>query len=181
MVPRNSGSHGTGRMQWTRAMISAAALLWLSACALDDADSARATLAQWLWPEQVMYLESTARCTAAVFRLDVLGLRPGTVQIRRTRDGIAALQSAQAVAFVGPDLSPDRVSQDVMSADLPSGIGLLSVALAARPCMSDEIAIGVNRLMLQPGVTTIYAPASRVLVLVDGSERRAVLMRAGKG
>lgn len=181
MVRRVFGSYGTGRMQAIRAMISMLALLWLVACRLDDTDSARAVLAEWLWPEQAMYVTSTAKCTAAVFRLDVLGLRPGTVQTRRPRDGIAALQGGQAVAFVGPDLSPDRVSQDVMSADLPTGIGLLSVAMAARPCMTDEIAIGINRLMLQPGVATIYAPSQRVLVLVDASERRAVLMRAGKG
>ena len=167
-------------MQAIRVLAICALLGVLPGCALEDEGEAQARLSAWAWPERALWFKATARCAVGVFRLDVLGFRPGLVVLPDPREGLARLRRGETVGFAGPGLTPDALSQQVMSADLPTGLGLLGVATEARPCMSDEVAVGVGALLLGDGVTTIYAPAAAVLVLVHPAERRAVYMRVAR-
>lgn len=160
-----------------KGMFLGLALLALAACRSETEAQVDAQLSQWLWPEKRLYFQARSRCTVAVYRLDLPGLRAGVRQALTPREGLQDLRDGRAVAFVDPALTPDSISSAVMGMQLPSGLGLLGVAMTARDCMDDTVAQGVNRMLTTPGILTLFDPAERVLVLVDWQTRRAVFMR----
>jgi hypothetical protein len=153
------------------------ALAVLAACALDQPATVRAFVDRWAWAGAQTYFASSRRCTAAVYRLTNGTMRTGSLRVYDTRQGVAMLRRGRAVAFADPSHSTDAVSQGVMSADLHTGLGMLSSATVPRACMSDVVAAGVHRILTTPGVVTVYDPGENVLLLLDFATRHAVFLR----
>lgn len=168
---------GARRMGLARWMMAMAAFWALAGCALDTPERARATFETWAFPGEAVYFQSARACTVVVYRLDVMGLRAGLRTATDARAAKSMLAQGHAVAITDAAHSPDALSQAVMSIDLPLGLGMLSNFTGARPCMTDEVARGVQKLLLQPGVTLVYDPGQNALGLIDGPGKIAVMLR----
>ncbi|MCM2560549.1 hypothetical protein M8756_04240 [Lutimaribacter sp. EGI FJ00015] len=152
-------------------------LLTLVACAMDKPETARAFADRWVWVQAQTYFSSARGCTVAVYRLDRSGLRTGARRVYDLRQGVGLLRQGHGVAFADTQTTPDALSRAVMSADLHTGLGLVSSVTGPRTCMSDEVARAVHHILTGQGVITVYDPSENMVLLIDTVSRHAVLMR----
>ncbi|AAV94402.1 hypothetical protein KQ247_14250 [Ruegeria pomeroyi] len=153
------------------------ALIGLAACALDREAEVRAQLGGWMPLGDTLYFESKLECTAGVFATpaDILQTKVRTVST--LRDGLAALSREAIVAFDLEGETPDQVSQAVMSADLPKGLGILASGLSARACMDEATKSAYLSALHSPAALLIFAPDNNALVILDRDRRQVFFAR----
>ena len=143
------------------------ALTGLVGCAMDKEDEVRARVGDWVSLGETSYFKSTMDCTAGVF--DVEGVRITSLisKARSVATGMTLLKNGEAVAFDVKGLSPNAVSEQIMSKDLPQGIGVLSSGVAGKNCMSQTVREAYLRALLNPGSVLMFDPDGNVMAVLD--------------
>ena len=149
----------------------------LAACGLDTAEEARQRAERWLYLGDEMHFNAGPFCSVAIYRLTRPEARGNLFHVGDVERALWHLGQDHAVAIHLKGRSPNDFSQQLMSKDLPAGLGLLSSATGPRKCMTDEIARGVYVMLMTPDAWTIYDPTSDVLVLADFEKGVAVYLR----
>lgn len=156
---------------------AALALLGLAACALDREAEVRAQLGGWMPLGDTLYFESKLECTAGVFATQADFLQGKVRTVSTLHDGLAALGKEATVAFELEGMTPDQVSQAVMSADLPKGLGVLSSGLSARACMDEDTKSAYLGALKSPAALLVFAPENNALVILDRDGRQVFFAR----
>lgn len=152
-------------------------LLALSACKRDTPEEARARTESWLYLGEQIHFNASAYCAVGVYRLSRDEARGTLHHVSDTERALWHIRQDHAVAMHHPDKSPNDFSSELMSKDLPEGLGIISSATGPRECMTDDIARGVYAILMTPEAWTIYDPGTDVLILADFARGFAVYMR----
>ena len=153
------------------------ALLSLGACKRDTPEEARARTEHWLHLGEQVHFHASPYCAVAVYRLTRDEARGTLFHVSDVDRAMWHVDRNNPVAIHQAGRSPNDFSQELMSHNLPQGLGLLSSATGPRECMTETIARGVYAILMTPGAWTIYDPSSDVLILVDFRRNYAVYMR----
>ncbi|MCW9043523.1 MAG: hypothetical protein OQK05_09300 [Pseudopelagicola sp.] len=153
------------------------ALAVLAGCAKDDEAEVRAELGDWVTPGATLYFQSRLGCTAARFETRSPRPLPGVAMAQSLADVMRHVAAERTVAFNVEGHSPTRVSEEVMRANLPGGIGLLSAGVGGKACMDDAEQARYVTALNDPGVVMIYAPQGNALVLLDTGRREVFFVR----
>ena len=157
--------------------LAALALFGLAGCAMDREADVRAQLANWVKLGATSYFKSTMECTAGVFET-ASDYPSASLQIVRTvRQGLMLLGHDIAVAFEIAGQTPTLVSEAVMTADLPQGLGILSSGVAAKGCMNDPLVRSYLSALHSERAILIFDPASNVLAVLDRDGQRIFYAR----
>ncbi|MCE8509885.1 hypothetical protein KBY28_15650 [Ruegeria pomeroyi] len=157
--------------------LAALALIGLAACALDREAEVRAQLGGWMPLGDTLYFESKLECTAGLFATQADFLQNKVRTVSTLNDGLAALSKEAIVAFDLEGETPDQVSQAVMSADLPKGLGILASGLSARACMDEGTRSAYLSALHSPAALLIFAPDNNALVILDRDRRQVFFAR----
>ena len=158
-------------------LAGALALAGLVGCGADDETELRAELGDWVKPGATLYFESRLTCTAARFETRSQRPLPRVAMARDLGEAMRHVAAGRVVAFALEGQSPTQISEAVMSADLPDGIGLVSAGVAAKGCMGPEETARYLMALHNPGVMMIYAPQSDALVLLDTGAQEVFFVR----
>lgn len=158
-------------------LAGALAVAGLAGCAMDDEAQVRAELGRWVEPGATLYFESRLACTAARFEVRSSELHPSVEVVRHLEDGLRLVAAGRSVAFHLDGKSPTAISEEVMSADLPGGIGLLSAGVGGKDCMDEAEQIRFFAALHDPSVVMVYAPATNALALLDPNQREVFFVR----
>ena len=153
-------------------------ILVLSGCVLETEEEARAGLAQWVYPGELLAFGADRRCVAAAFRLTGPLLRGTAMHSNIAERAVWHIGRGEAVAMQDPRMTPHDLSSAVMSNDLSRGLGLLTSVTGPRACMTDAMSRGVMSLILTPGATMIYDPQTYTVVIADFDRLLAVYLRS---
>ena len=162
------------------AALSGAALLALSGltgCAMDREAKVRALLGAWVELGSTTWFRSTMDCTAAVFRTETPNPAPEVQQVRSVRQGLMLLGHDITVGFGIGGLSPTQISEKVMQADLPKGLGVLSAGLAARGCMDEATERSYLSALGSEHALLIFVPSRNVLAVLDRAGQQIFFAR----
>ncbi len=149
----------------------------LSGCAQDRESAVRAELGQWLALGDTSYFDSSLECTAGVFALEGIEIRDTIPVVRTIKKGMRLLGEGTAVAFDVPDVSPTSVSEAIMSANLPGGLGILSSGVAAKNCMTDEVQHSYLAALTAADTVLFFDPSGNALAVLDRTHKRAFFAR----
>ena len=150
----------------------------LASCALDSEEDVRSALLLWLDLDKTLDFSSRSTCTVAVFSVKSAFVGPSIVRAESIKDGLEHSRAGAPVVFALPDMSPNAVSEAIMSQDLPSGLGLLSSGVGpALSCMSEQTQRGFYAAIMASDAMTIYDPGGNVLIVLQGPEKRAYFLR----
>jgi hypothetical protein len=143
-----------------------ALLLPLAACLrLDTEEEVRAQVKTWVFLAQTRTFVSKPTCTAAIF--DTISPDVRSMAVRRVssvRSGLRLIQEGRTVAFDVEGLTPNDVSQQMMSMNLSEGMGLVSSFIGpSRVCMDDQFQVDIYYALMQPESLVIYDPGSNAL------------------
>lgn len=158
-----------------RAMLAIASL---SGCTLDQEDSLRAALKEWLPLAETRFFTSQATCTVAVFGLR--SLQPGSRVARASsiNEALRLLRNGRVTWIDLPGHSPNVVSELIMSSDLGRGLGLLSNAVGpAQRCMDDALGRDFYRILTAPEAWMVYDPTGKAVILISPVDRAALFLR----
>lgn len=147
---------------------------------LDTEDEVRAQIAEWVFLAQTRHFTSRPTCTAAIFDTISGALRStGPVRpVMDLRSGQGLLADGRTVAFELPGLTPNMVSEALMSVNLYEGMGLVSSFVGpSRACMTDSYQADVYMALMSPDTVMIYDPGSNALVLLHRPSQIAFFMR----
>ena len=154
--------------------------LALSGCfKLDTEDEVRSLIRDWVFLAQTRDFTSRPTCTAAIFETVSSSLRSGPVRsVTTLRDGVRLLSEGRAVAFEVAGLTPNEVSEGLMSLDLPEGLGLVSSFVGpSRAFMSESFQQDAWLALMSPDTVLIYDPSSNALLLLHRPSQIAFFMR----
>lgn len=147
---------------------------------LDREEELRAQLGTWVFLAQTRSFASRATCTAAIFDT-VSGELRTTGPVRRVTDlraGQRALEAGQAVAFEVPGMTPNSVSEGLMSIDLSGGLGLVSSFTGpARACMTEAFRRDVYLALMSEETVMVYDPGGNALLLLHRPSQIAFFLR----
>ncbi|NIZ60111.1 hypothetical protein DL239_03865 [Sedimentitalea sp. CY04] len=143
------------------------ALTALAGCAMDSEDEVRARVGDWVSLGDTTYFKSTMDCTAGVFKVDGVRVTSLISKARSIATGMTLLKEGDAVAFDVKGLSPNAVSEQIMTRDLPQGIGVLSSGIAGKNCMTDQIKEAYLRALLDPDSVLMFDPDGNVMAVLD--------------
>ena len=162
-----------------RIRVAAVALALLPGCDLDREQALREDLSRFLYLGPTLHLESKSVCTAAVFEVQIATFRPGTAQAVTMRQAASLIAEGRPVIFADRGLSPDRVTQALMSADLHAGLGLMASGLTpiAQCMQTDDIARGFHRVLTSEASRLLYDPQGDALLILYPPERLALFLR----
>lgn len=153
-------------------------ILILSGCALDREADLRSVLAKRMYLAETEFFESKTNCTVGVFHLARVQWRKAYPRVSSLRGALDWIRAGDAVQFNMPGLSPNAISQQVISSDLPGGLGLLSTGVGpALDCMDARISRGYYRVLMSPDTITVYDAGQNALLLVYPPERLAFFLR----
>jgi len=147
----------------------ALALTGLAGCAMDDEEDVRAQVGNWVTLGDTSYFKSTMDCTAGVFAVEGTRITSLIAKARSVATGMTLLKDGTAVAFDVKGLSPNAVSEQIMSKDLPQGLGVLSSGIAGKNCMSDPVKDAYLRALLDPDSVLMFDPDGNVMAVLDRS------------
>ncbi len=136
---------------------------------LDEEDSVRGQLAEWVFLAQTREFTSRPTCTAARFEVisDQLRSTGGPRRVTTVREALPLLKAGRAVAFDLPGVSPAQVSEQLSSLDLPQGLGLISAVIGpSRACMEDVFAADLHAVLMSPDTLMIYDPGGNAVLLL---------------
>ena len=155
-----------------------AALAVLAGCALDTQESLKKQLSARLYILEVMHFTSKSSCTAAVFTLALGAFRKPYPQARSIDSALERIRGQNQVQFQLDGLSPNEITEAIMSRDLPHGLGLISAGIGpARDCMDARIARGYHRVLLSPLSQMVYLPQDNALLILYPPEKLAFFLR----
>ncbi|WP_136440992.1 hypothetical protein [Pacificoceanicola onchidii] len=163
-----------------RALLCVAALTMLTACQLDTEEEARRLVAPWVFLAETEVFHSEANCTVARFATISPDVRrsKGPVLVEGVRESIPFLEEKQVVAYALPGLSPNQISEQLMSINLFKGLGLLSSFVSpGKNCMDETFASDAFQVLMSPDTTLIYDPVNYALVLLYRPLNKAFLVR----
>ncbi|MGP6085825.1 hypothetical protein [Antarctobacter jejuensis] len=152
----------------------------LSSCfKLDTEEEVRRLIRDWVFLAQTRDFTSRPTCTSAIFDTISSSLRSGPVRsVSTLRDGAQLLAKGQAVAFEVPGLTPNEVSEGLMSLDLSGGLGLVSSFVGpSRNCMSEPFQQDIWLTLMSPDSVMIYDPSSNALLLLHRPSQIAFFLR----
>lgn len=145
-------------------------LLPLAGCfPLEEEAEARQRANQWVFLAQTRRFAVQSDCAVGVFDAVSPMLRQsrGAKPVTSVRAALPFLEQGRAVAFDMPDVSPNEISEQLMSINLFKGLGLLSSFVApARRCMDDVFAADAVTALMSPDTTLIYDPKTYAIVLL---------------
>lgn len=151
---------------------------FLSACALDKEADLRSQLSAWVDLGETYFYQSSMSCTAAVFHT---AENPRlTSQLERARSlntGMKLLDAGQPVVFAISGKSPNAVTEDIMSRDLPQGLGVLNSGLAGVSCMSDLVKSIYYQAIRNPTSQLLFVPGSNAMVVLDKQAMALIFVR----
>jgi hypothetical protein len=177
------GTAGQGALaRWIRRGAALGGLLGLlTGCLrLDTEAEVRALLKTWVFLAQTREFTSKGSCTAAIFDTVSPSLRgSGAVwTVTDVRSGLRRVEQGQAVAFDLPGISPNEVSEQVMSISLSDGLGLISSFVGpAQACMGDQFQSDVYLALMSPDTVMIYDPTQNALLLLHRPSQIAFFLR----
>ena len=164
-------------------LLAVLSLLLLTACrALETQATALERAGAWVFPGEVVWFHARRDCAVLVITTlsDQLKATGGPVLVGSVGAALPRLEARQTVAFNMPGLTPNDVSQRLMSRDLPTGLGLLGSFLnPAKRCLDEAGGLAVQRALLSPDAVLIFDPAARALGLFHRSEGRLYFLRTG--
>ncbi|SMX49489.1 hypothetical protein [Maliponia aquimaris] len=147
---------------------------------LDREETVRAQVRTWVFLAQTRSFTSRSTCTAAIFDT-VSGELRTTGPVRRVTDlraGQRALAAGQAVAFEVTGMTPNSVSEALMSINLSGGLGLVSSFTGpARSCMSEAFQHDIYLALMSEDTVLIYDPGSNALLLLHRPSQIAFFLR----
>lgn len=171
-----------GPVRFLRQMVGLVALAaLLTGCfRLDTEEAVRAQLGGWVFLAQTRVFTSRGTCTAAIFDTISGDLR-ASGPVRRVGDlraGQHLLSQGRAVAFEIPGMTPNMVSEALMSVNLSEGLGLISSFVGpARACMDPSFQADVYLALMSDETVMIYDPATSALVLLHRPSQIAFFLR----
>ena len=152
----------------------------LAGCRLDQEERLRAELAGWLDLRDTLEFQSRSTCTGAVFLLENTGISDQVTRATSVDTAIHYLRAGRIVAFELFDTSPTVVSEQIMTASLEQGLGLLSNGIGpAKRCLSDRAGMVVYAAITSPEAVMVYDPGGNALTLVHllGEVPLAIFLR----
>ncbi|NRB17362.1 MAG: hypothetical protein HRU33_07240 [Rhodobacteraceae bacterium] len=159
------------------AALVALALTGLAGCAMDKEDAVRARVGTWVNLGDTRYFKSSMDCTAGVFDVEGSRITSLITKARSVATGMVMLKDGEAVAFDVKGLSPNAVSEQIMSKDLPQGIGVLSSGIAGKNCMSKPVKAAYLRALLDPDSVLMFDPDGNVMAVLDRRNERLYYAR----
>jgi len=159
------------------AVLASLALTGLASCAMDSEQEVRALVGDWVTLDETAFFKSGMNCTAGVFKLETTRISSLVTHARSVRGGMEAMADGKPVAFMISGLSPTLVSEQVMTADLPQGLGVLSSGVAGKDCMDDGTKRSYLRALLDPNAVLIFEPVEKFMVVVDKTNARLFFSR----
>ena len=156
--------------------LATAAGVLLSACSLDQETEIRSKLQSWVKLGETFYFYSRVNCTAALFdvkadRISSLIKKAGSIEA-----GMRAIVEQKVVAFQIAALSPTQVTEQIMTLDLPLGLGVLSSGTGGKDCMAREMEVAYFNALLDP-TSVIYDPVAKSMAVFDLRNRRLFFSR----
>jgi hypothetical protein len=157
---------------------AALALTGRAGCAMDSEEAIRAEVSAWVNPGETLYFDSSMDCTAAQFEVpNLVGDKSALAYATRCAKGLEALQQGRAVAFDVPGQSPNAVSEQVMTQDLPQGLGVLSSGISGKNCMTGGVKAAYLSALLDPDAVLFFHPETDGMAVLDRSNRRLYFVR----
>lgn len=154
------------------------ALMILSACALDKEEALRSQLSAWVELGETYFFQSSSSCTAAVFHTaENPRLTSLLEHARSLNTGMQLLEAKQPVVFAISGKSPNAVTEDIMSRDLPQGLGVLNSGLAGVSCMSDLVKSIYYQAIRNPTSQLLFVPDSNAMVVLDKQAMALIYVR----
>ncbi len=153
----------------------------LTGCSrLDTEAGVRAHIKTWVFLAQTRHFTSRSTCTAAIFDT-ISGELRGSGPVRRVADlqsGQRLLAEGRAVAFELPGLTPNMVSEALMSVNLSEGLGLISSFVGpSLTCMTEAFQNDVYLALMSPDTVMIYDPSRNALLLLHRPSQIAFYLR----
>ncbi len=153
-------------------------LALLSACTLDKEAELRAQLSGWIFLAQTRHFVSKMSCTVAVFDLVRPDISSKVERAKSIETALTRVRKGRPVLFDIPNVSPNEISQQLMSKDLGKGLGMLSTGVGpAKDCMEDEVAAGYYAVLMSSDTRTIYDPAGDALLMIYPQGNLAFFLR----
>jgi hypothetical protein len=153
------------------------ALTGLTGCAMDKEAEVRAHAGDWVSLGETSYFNSTMHCTAGVFKVEGVRITSLITKARSVATGMTLLKSDMAVAFDIKGQSPNTVSEQIMTKDLPQGIGVLSSGIAGKNCMSKPVKDAYLRALLDRSSVLMFDPDGNVMAVLDRSNQKLYYAR----
>ncbi|WP_146344736.1 hypothetical protein [Falsiphaeobacter marinintestinus] len=160
-----------------RVALAIAAIATLAGCAMDSEAKVRTQLGAWVNLGETVYFESRMDCTAALFKTRSTTARASVSMVRTLPDGLRLISAGETVGFDLPAQSPNAISQQVMSADLPNGLGLVSSGISGKNCMSDTVQRAYLTALTSDNSIMIYAPSTNALAVLDVQQGQVFFAR----
>lgn len=159
-------------------VLTAIALLFLTACALDRQGAVRAQLDGWVVLRETLYFNSNRICTAGLFATGASTILSGAKKVRSIERGVREIGQGDAVAFDIPGLSPADVQSAIDATTRPVSLAILTSALAVRDCLTDDLRETFTNALFAPDAVLIFDPASRAVAVVDRAQKQVFFTRA---
>ncbi|RFP86126.1 hypothetical protein DZK27_15125 [Rhodobacteraceae bacterium 63075] len=162
-----------------RRALFAGMMLWvLAGCALDSEESLRRALGTRLYLLDTVHFASKGNCTAAVFTLAKGEFREPFPMVVSVKGALAKLRAGEAAYLHLEGRTPNEISEEIMSHDLPTGLGLISVGIGpAQDCMSDPVSRGYYMVLTSAQSQMVYLPEENALLLLYPPEKLAFFLR----
>lgn len=174
---RKTHGRGFGRQRRSLVALLLGAGMALSACSLDQETEVRSQIAQWVSLGDTLYFYSRVNCTAALFDIKATRITSMIKKARTVEAGMRSIEQGQAVAFEIAGMSPNRVSETIMTENLPQGLGVLSSGIAGRACMAQEMEVAYFNALLDPTSVMIFEPQEKFMGVFDRRNRRLFYSR----
>lgn len=152
------------RLTW---MLSVLLLCGAAGCKLDKQDALTGELSGWLSVRQALEFSSRATCTGAVFLLEDAVISDRITKATSVPTAVHYLRAGRTVAFELFDISPTEVSEQIMTANLEQGLGILSNGVGpAQRCLSDRAGYAFYLAITSPEAVMIYDPEGNAITVV---------------
>ncbi|WP_417816665.1 hypothetical protein [Tritonibacter scottomollicae] len=156
------------------ALLSAALI---AACSLDQEEKVRAQVEDWVKLGETHYFFSRVNCTAALFEVKATRISSMVKKVRDVETGMRMITEGTAVAFEIDGMSPTVVTEQIMTRDLPQGIGVLSSGTSGKDCMAVEMEEAYFNALLDPTSVLIFEPEEKFMAVFDRRNRRLFYSR----
>lgn len=160
-----------------RVALAVAVIAALAGCAMDSETKVRDELGAWVNLGETVYFESRMDCTAALFKTRSTTVRASVNMVRTLPDGLRLIGAGETVGFDLAKQSPNAISEQVMSADLPNGLGLVSSGISGKNCMTDTVQRAYLTALTSDNSIMIYAPSNNALAVLDVQQGQVFFAR----
>ncbi|MEO3479050.1 hypothetical protein [Phaeobacter sp. CAU 1743] len=152
-------------------------LLVLGACALDKEEEVRAQIAPWVKLGETYFFESSSSCTAAVFYIESPRISSLVSRARSMATGMNMLSAGKPVYFDVRGKTPNALTEEIMSRDLPQGISVLNSGLAGAHCMTELVKGVYYQAIMNPTSQLIFVPDGDAMIVLDRQAGALIYVR----